>query len=339
MKKRKVTIHDIARELKVDSSTVSRALSNSPRVKPKTRELVLKMADELGYQPNALASNLRKSRSNTIGVVVPRISRHFFSSVIAGIDEITYQAGYNVLICQSLDEFEREKKLVKTLLSNQVDGVLMSVSMETSDIGHLTDLENNGIPLVFFDRFNDGLKAGRVVIDDFKAAYEATEHLIENGCRSIVHFSGPQDVNIYKDRFNGYVSALQKNGLEVKEDHILTSRLMGDDGVSCVDQLMDWPVLPDGIFSANDTAAIGAVKRFRELGVEIPKDVAIVGFSNEPVSSVLEPPLTTIDQPGFEMGKMASNMLLEDIKNPGKRPPAQTITIDSKLIVRKSSIR
>lgn len=339
MKKRKVTIHDIARELRIDSSTVSRALGNSPRVKPKTRELVLKMADELGYQPNMLASNLRKSKSNTIGVVVPRISRHFFSSVIAGIDEITYQAGYNVLICQSLDEYEREKKLIKTLLANQVDGVLLSVSMETNDVAHLMDLEKHGIPLVFFDRFNDGLKAGRVVIDDFKAAFDATEHLIKNGCHNIVHFSGPQDVSIYKDRLNGYISALKKNGLDVNQDSILTSRLMGEDGVSCVDQLMTWATLPDGIFSANDTAAIGAVQRFRELGVEIPKDVAIVGFSNEPVSSVLEPSLTTIDQPGFEMGKMASNMLLEDIKYPGKRPPGETITVDSRLIVRKSSMR
>ena len=339
MKKKKATIHDIARELKIDPSTVSRALSNSSRVKQKTKDLVDEMAKKLGYQPNIMASNLRKNRSNTIGVIVPRISRHFFSSVIEGIDEIAYGKGYNLVICQSKDEIMREKDLIKTLLANQVDGVLISISMETQSVEHLIQLEEKGIPMVLFDRMHDDLKSSKVVIDDCDASFQATKHLIKNGAKSIAHFAGPTDVSIYSGRLNGYRKALEKYGLKFKEELILTSRLMDEDGISCALELLNLPQLPDAIFVANDIAAIAAMKLLKSKGIRIPEDVAIVGFSNEPIASVMEPSLTTMDQPGFDIGKEATRLLIDYIENPDHKLNNQKVVIESTLIVRESSVK
>ncbi|MFY0651845.1 MAG: LacI family DNA-binding transcriptional regulator [Cyclobacteriaceae bacterium] len=339
MEKKKVTIHDIAKRLNIDSSTVSRALSGSPRVKEQTKKSVLALALELGYQPNIMASNLRKKKSNTIGVVVPRISRHFFASVIAAVDEVTHQAGYNVIICQSLDELEREKKLINTLLTNQVDGVLISISMESIDVEHLRQLESNGIPLVLFDRGHDSLQVDKVVIDDVNASFSATEHLIKSGCKRIVHFSGPQEISIYKDRLAGYKKALSKYDISLDESLILTSRLMSEDGEECAIQILEMAEMPDGIFSANDNAAIGAMKHLISFGVKIPEDMAIVGFSNEPISSAMEPSLTTIDQPGYEIGKKASEIILQQIESKSVSGNNQTIVVDADLLIRKSSMK
>ncbi|MFT7034982.1 MAG: LacI family transcriptional regulator [Cyclobacteriaceae bacterium] len=339
MKKKKITIHDIARELKIDSSTVSRALSNSSRVKQQTKGLVDEMAQKLGYQPNIMASNFRKNKSNTIGVIVPRISRHFFSSVIEGIDDVAYGEGYNLVICQSMDEIEREKDLIKTLLANQVDGVLISISMETQSVEHLIQLEEKGIPMVLFDRVHDELKSSKVVIDDYEASFQATEHLIKNGARRIAHFAGPTDVSIYSGRLNGYKKALEKYGLEAEGELILTSRLMDEDGIHCAEELMKLPQLPDAIFVANDIAAIAAMKLLKSKGIRIPEDIAIVGFSNEPIASVMEPSLTTMDQPGFDIGKEASRLLLDQIKNPDHKLNNEKVIIKSTLIVRESSVK
>ena len=202
MKNKKATIHDIARALNIDSSTVSRALNNSLRVTQKTKDKVIAKANELGYQRNHLASNLRKSKTYTLGVIVPRISRHFFSSAIAGIEETAYQAGYNVVICQSLEELDREKKIAETLLANRVDGVLISISMETNNYEHLLALRQRNIPIVFFDRHCDIPDSSNVLIDDFHAGFNATEHLILNGSKHIVHFSGTQNLDIYRNRYS-----------------------------------------------------------------------------------------------------------------------------------------
>ena len=211
METNKITIHDIARALSIDSSTVSRALNDSPRVTQKTKKIILDKASELGYQPNLMASNLRKSKSNTIGVIVPRISRHFFSSVIAGIEEEAYGEGYNVIISQSLEQLEREQNITKALLANRVDGVLISVSMETNNHDHLMRLKENGTQFLFFDRHCDIDGINSVLIDDFKGGFDATEHLISKGCRNIGHFSGPQELKIYQNRLAGYKAALEKH--------------------------------------------------------------------------------------------------------------------------------
>lgn len=335
----KVSIHDIARELNIDSSTVSRALSNSPRVSQKTKAKVVAKANELGYQRNLLASSLRNSKSNTLGVIVPRISRHFFSSAIAGIEETAYEAGYNLIICQSLEQLEREQKMIQTLSQNRVDGVLISISMETKDTDNFQRLKENKTPVVFFDRHLDVPDNSNVIIDDFQGAFDATEHLILQGCKRIAHFAGPQRLEIYKNRYKGYRSALEKHDIELDEDLVMTSKLMESDGVECTKKLLSLPIPIDGIFSANDVMAISAMQYIKKQGLRIPEDIAIVGFSNEPISSVMIPSLTTVDQPGFEMGKIAANLLISQINDKAETAVAQTIILKPSLIVRNSSKR
>jgi LacI family transcriptional regulator len=336
MKNGKVTIHDIAKELNIDSSTVSRALSNNSRVTQKTKDRILEKANELGYQRNVLASNLRKNETKTIGVIVPRISRHFFSSVIAGIEETAYEAGYNVIICQSLEQLSREKKIINTLSANRVDGVLISISMETINDSSLQLFHKNKTPIVFFDRHFDFQMNNNVIIDDFESGFKATEHLIKQGCRKIAHFSGPQELSIYKNRLNGYKAALNKYKINFEENLVINSKLMESDGAESVKKLLSLTPV-DGIFSANDNAAIGAIKYLKREGIKIPEDIAIVGFSNEPISSVIEPSLTTIDQPGFEMGKIATALLLSQITDKTHSHSPQTILLESRLIERNSS--
>ena len=333
----KVTIHDIARALNINSSTVSRALNDSPRVTQKTKEKIIEKAKEMGYQRNLLASNLRKNITNTIGIVVPRISRHFFSSVIQGVEETAYLAGYSVFICQSLEQLEREKNILETLTANRVDGVLLSISMETTDYTHINSLKSRGIPLVFFDRHCNVSGNSNVLIDDYKGGFDATQHLISNGCKNIIHFSGPQELEIYKNRFKGYKEALRKNKIPFRAEYVISSRLMEHDGVANTKQLLTDNLNFDAIFSANDVAAIGAIKYLNEKGIKIPKEVAIVGFSNEPISTVIKPTLTTINQPGFEMGKRATHLLLKHIKNDSEFLNAETIVMESSLIERQSS--
>lgn len=337
MENSKVTIHDIAKELNIDSSTVSRALSNNPRVKQKTKDRILEKANEMGYQRNLLASSLRNNKTNTIGVIVPRISRHFFSSAIAGIEETAYEAGYNVIICQSLEQLNREQKIANTLSANRVDGVLISISMETTDSDYLKIFKKNGTPLVFFDRHIDIPGNSNVIIDDFQGGFDATEHLLLQGCKKIAHFSGPQELEIYKNRFKGYQSALEKHNIELDNNLVIPSKLMEMDGIESAKKLISQRIPFDGIFSSNDTAAISALQYLKGEGIKIPEDIAIVGFSNEPISSVIEPSLTTIDQPGFEMGKIATNLLLAQINNKSNTIVAETILLKPVLIKRNSS--
>lgn len=339
MKNSKVTIHDIAKELNIDSSTVSRALSNNPRVKQKTKDRILEKANELGYQRNLLASSLRKNNTNTIGVIVPRISRHFFSSAIAGIEETAYEAGYNVIICQSLEQLNREQKIANTLLANRVGGVLISISMETTDSDYLQIFKKNETPLVFFDRHCDIPENSNVVVDDFQGGFDATEHLILQGCKKIAHFSGPQELEIYKNRFKGYKSALEKYNIELDSNLVIPSKLMELDGIESAKKLLSHHTHIDGIFSSNDTAAISALQYLKSKDIKIPEDIAIVGFCNEPISSVIEPSLTTIHQPGFEMGKIAATLLLSQINNKPNNSKAETIILKSILIERNSSKR
>lgn len=339
MENGKVSIHDIARELNINSSTVSRALNNNSRVSQKTKDRVIAKANELGYQKNLLASSLRNSKTNTIGVIVPRISRHFFSSVIAGMEETAYQAGYNLIICQSLEHLEREQKIAQSLSENRVDGVLISISMETKDSHNLLIFKKNRTPVVFFDRHFDIPGNSNVLINDFQAGFDATEHLILQGCKKIAHFSGPQELEIYKNRFEGYKSALKKYNIKFEKSLVISSKLMELDGIESAKKLLSKPLTIDGIFSANDVAAISAMQYFKKEGIRVPEDIAIVGFGNEPISSVIEPSLTTIDQPGFEMGKIATNLLLTQINDKAGVTNAETIILKHVLIERNSSKR
>ncbi len=337
----KITIHEIAKELNIDSSTVSRALNNSDRVTEKTKKKVLSMAKNLGYQRNLIASNLRTNKTNTIGVVVPRISRHFFSSTIAGIEEAAFASGYNIIIAQSIDKIEREKQIVDNLIANRVDGVLISVSMESGSGEYLEKFQLNNIPLVFFDRYCSGIKeSSKVVIDDEFAAFEATSHLIAQGCNKIVYFSGPKSLSIYQDRLKGYKRALKENNKPYNPNLVVKSRLMESDGRMITKKLVESQTEFDGIFAANDVSAIGAMKYLKSIGKKIPKDVAVVGFSNEPVSEVIEPSLSTIDQSGFEIGKIACGILIGKLKDKNVQGKSEkTVILKPTLLERESSKR
>jgi len=336
MKREKITIHDISKALGIDSSTVSRALNNSPRVSEKTKLQVFDKAQELGYQRNSLASNLRTNKTHTIAIVLPLISRYFFSKIIAGIEETAYEAGYNVIICQSLDNLEREKKIIETLISNRVDGILISISMETSSFKHLELYRSLGKPIVFFDRYCPLPNCINVNIDNFKASFEATEHLILNGCKHIVHFSGSQKIELYRQRKQGYISALEKYNLEKKDTYIFESNLSEADGIKSAKEILKLKKI-DGIYASNDTSAISAIKYLQKKGIIIPKDIAVVGFNNDPISAVIEPSLTTINQPAIEIGKRATNYLLKQIENKPIDIKEQFKFLNSELIIRSSS--
>lgn len=340
MKTERTTIHDIAKALKIDSSTVSRALNNNSKVTAKTKKKVLAKAKELGYQRNILASNLRQQKSNTLGVVVPRISRHFFSTAIAGIEETAFAAGYNVVICQSLESYDREKQIVENLVTNRVDGLLISISMETKNTGHFDLLKKSGIPLVFFDRHCPTVNFSSLVrIDDKKAAYEAVEHLIKQGSRKIVHFGGHQLLEIYKKRLEGYKLALKDNEIAFDEDLVFISSLMEADGIEAAQKIITTEMDIDGVFSANDVAAIGAMKYFKNHGKRVPEDIAVMGFSHEPSSEVIDPALSTIDQSAFEIGRIGCELLLDNIRKGEKEMLNKTITLQPRMLIRGSSLR
>lgn len=331
------TIHDIARELEISASTVSRALNNNPRISLKTKEKIKAVADRLGYRPNTLASNLRNKKSNTIGIVVPLINRHFFSSVISGVEDIAFKAGYNVVISQSNDLAAKEISIVQSMFSNRVDGLIISIAMQTSNFDHLKLFRKKQIPLVFFDRAVPEIDTDKIVVDDFDGAFRVTQHLIDQGYKRIAHLAGPQNLTTYFDRKNGYIEALRKNNIAFDESLVNVSTLTSEDGVPAIEKLMALPNPPDAIFCGNDTTALSVMIYLRDKGIRIPEDFGIVGFSNEPFSKVVSPAISTILQPGFAMGQKAAELIISKIEN--KDRTYQTITLPTELIIRDSSNR
>lgn len=342
MKNKKTTIHDIANELGVTASTVSRALQDHPRISDATKKEVVEMAEKLNYQPNSIAAALRKGKSNIIGVIIPMADRNFFASVIRGVEEVVNKSGYRVIISQSNDSPEQEKSNIKALLESQVDGILASYAKETTDFDHYREIVKRGVPLILFDRLHETLEelnVGSVVINDYLGAYKATEHLIEQGCRRIVHFSGSPHVSIYKERRRGYEQALKHHNLPVDKNLIIESSLKLESGRELGKKLLAWDHLPDAVFSASDYGAVGAMEILKEHKVKIPEDIAMVGFSNESFTSFVDPALTTVDQHGEKMGHFAARLFLDQVSGDnGSRPPGKTV-LDPELIVRKSSLK
>jgi len=336
MKSNQVTIKDIARILGISASTVSRALKNHPDISEDTKVAVNELAVRLKYQPNAVALSLRQSRSYTIGVIIPEIVHYFFSSVISGIEDVASDAGFTVMISQSNEKYEREVANAKMLLSHRVDGVLVSVSKETTDFSHLTMLQEGNIPLVFFDRIVPEIVADQVIIDDEEAAYNATWHLIQKGRKRIAHFAGPVNLLIGRDRKNGYIRALREAGLPVDPDLIIEADSFEKAHIA-VNRLWESGHLPDGIFTTNDLTAIGAIQSLKRKGVSIPKQVAVVGFSDGHFSGITDPALTSVDQHGYEMGTTATRILLDRLLNPEEEYVPQTRILKADLVVRGSS--
>ncbi len=343
MKKGKeITIYDIATKLNVSPSTVSRALKDHHSIGKKTKKAIQKFATEVGYRPNNVAASLRNNKTGTIGVMVSWFNRPFISSLISGIEALANSKGYNVIFSQSHDSMEAEIENANALFSSRIEGLIVSLAMETTEYDHIERFIKSGIPVVFVDRITDSLNTDLVVIDNTKAAFDATQHLIDQGCKRIAHFAGAQNRNVYKNRRVGYENALRQSGLEVSEDLIVyTKFLSAEEGYEATRQLLSMKNPPDGIFAANDTTGVSAIQCAKEMGVRIPEDLAIIGFNNDPISEIIEPKLSTISHPAYEMGQLAVTQLLELKKNLGDSPiqKSNTIKLQTEPIVRASTLR
>jgi DNA-binding LacI/PurR family transcriptional regulator len=332
-----VTIKDIAKRLGIHHTTVSRALRGHPNVSTKTRNKVISLADKLDYYPNTVARSFKNRKSNTIGVIVPTIKNDFFAMVISGIETVTYRSGYNIILCQSDENYERELINVRTLISNLVAGIIIAISETTRNVDHLIKLRNRAIHLVFFDRISDDIRTNHVIVDDFNGAFSLTEHLIHSGYRRIAHIAGPEHISVSRNRYRGYVSALKKHGLPVQEKYIIFGGFQEDSGIHGAEELLSLPEKPDAIFSVNDRVALGALRILKERGLRIPTDVALAGFSNDTLTSFVDPQLTTVDQKPFDMGKIAAQMILEQIENTDAEVPVNEVVLKTELIVRDST--
>ena len=337
MKRHQVTIIDIARALNLSKSTVSRVLTGHPSVKPATRQAVLELAEKWDYQRNMLALGLVTRQTNTIGIIVPEFFSSFFPQAIIGAQEVATRQGYNTIICQSNETYETEVANTKVMLSNQVDGLLVSVTCETKNFDHLNVFLRKGIPLVFFNRVVDDIEAPKVIVDDYDGAFRAVDHLIQRGHRRIAHLSGPSSLLISVKRLNGYKAALRKHNIELDEDLIIPYNLDLEKVKIYVNHFLQLDRPPDALFAINDPTAIEAMKVIKKKGLRIPQDMAVVGFSDDYASDLMDPPLTTVAQPVRDMGRIAAQMLVDQIKRDVSEWKSMIRVLKTELIVRGSS--
>lgn len=334
----KVTLADIARKLNITAATVSRALNDHPAIRETTKMAVREAAIQLNYQPNKLASSLRLGRSNIIGVIIPSAEINFFGSVVHGIEKVANENNYNVLIYQTNELYEYEKKGLQTFLRSQVDGVLASISKDTINLDHYDEVKKRGVPLILFDRVNDGLDVSSVVVNDYAGAFAATQHLIEQGCRRIAHIGGQQHVNIFNQRLKGYIDALNTAGIPVNDDLIVYGKVSIESGRQCMAKLLDNKEWPDAVFAVEDYTALGAMQVLKDANISIPGQVAIVGFANETFGEYLTPSLSTVNQQTVHMGEEAAKLFFES-PNGMYKNKSRKIILEPELLCRQSSIR
>lgn len=336
----KVTILDIARELNITGATVSRALNDHPGIKEATKKAVREVAERLNYRHNKIASSLRLGRSNIIGVIIPSAEINFFGSVVHGIERIANENNYNVLIYQSNELYEFEKKGIQTFLQSQVDGVLASISKETINLDHYAEIKNRGIPLILFDRTNDRLGVSSVEVDDYAGAFQATKHLIDNGCRRIAHIAGQQHVNIFNLRLKGYIEALNVHGITLDDDLIAYGKVSVESGRECMRRLLQGRVMPDAVFAVEDFTALGAIQAIKGAGLRIPEDIAIIGFANEAFGEYLTPSLSTVNQQTVTMGEEAAKLFFEMLRSgEGADMAPRKLVLKPQIICRQSSVK
>ena len=333
---RQITILDIARRLNLSKSTVSRALRDSYDVNPKTRSKVLELAKELDFEPSTIAMGLRQHKTFTIGVVIPSFRIPFYSVAISGIQDIFSAAGYNVMTCQSNETIGTEISNINSLLRNRVDGILISLSRETNTYDHIDKLREKGIPVVMFNRICASLPLPSVSVDDYKSARMATEYLIARGCRTIAHIGGPSGLKLSDDRKAGFLDSLKEHHLVQDELLILESDFSIESGEHAAEQLLKLKKLPDGLFCVCDAVAFGAIKKLRSEGIRIPADISIIGYTDEPVAALVDPPLSTISQPIFEIGQTAAKLLLKLIEGKSHSHVPEKIELETSLKIRGS---
>lgn len=338
-----ITLQDLAYELNISVSTVSKALKGYPDVSEKTRQAVIELAEKLNFSPNVIASNLRTQHTKTIGVIVPNIVHHFFSNVIDGIIKEAEKNGYMVILLQSNDNYEMEQKQLNLLIQQQVDGILISLSVETDKFEHLERIQNRGIPLVMYDKVSKGINCSKVIIDDKKAAYDAVSYLIRKGYKRIAYFGGSLIAQNFSNRFLGYKQALEEYRIPFDESLVLLCETKDEynDGFKNAEKLIENQSLThvDAIFAVTDLIAVGISKYFETKAIKIPSDVAVFGFSNWFMSSVVSPSLSTVDQPGYEMGKKSMEILLKEIAQNSNKEEIipERIILPTELIIRQST--
>ena len=337
-KKAEVTIYDISRALNISASTVSRGLNNSPQVRKDLRKKIMQTAQEMGYQHNKFAANLRQKRTRTLGVVIPRIDSHFMSTVISGMEKVANNAGYQLLISQSEESAVLEEANIQALFNSRVDGMLVSLSYETRNSDSFRNILRKDIPLVFFDRVLECNNCVSVVIDNYRAGYDATKHLIDQGCRKIVHVAGSLNRNVYNDRYRGYRQALADNNLTFDDRMLIVTDLGDSSGMIVLNQILNNGTTPDGIFTANDTSAVSLICELKRKGYRVPDDIAVAGFNDDPVSRIVEPNLTTVHYPGRAMGEVAASTMIRILEGT-QYERVNSITLTHELIIRQSSLR
>lgn len=337
--KREITIYDIARRLQVSSSTVSRALQDHPELSQKTIAKVKATAEKLGYRHNSFASNLRKQRTYTIGMVVHELQSNFMVSVLAGVEKITSRAGYDLIITHSSESFEKEEANVRNLFHKRVDGLFVSLSLNSPNINHLKPFRDKGIPVMFFDRVEENSDSAKIIIDNYRCGYLATRHLIEQGSRRIVMVTSNLQRNVYAQRYRGYKDALFDHNIAYDSDLVLIKDLSENSGVASAMEILKMNPLPDGAFITNDFTAAVCLQTLKDHGVNIPEDIAIVGFNNDNICKFVEPNLTTINYPGFDMGAIAAENMILHLDGGGNIDSTSKIVVRSELIIRDSSLR
>ncbi|CAN5733836.1 LacI family DNA-binding transcriptional regulator [soil metagenome] len=338
---KEITIYDIARELNISAATVSRGLKNNPNINKNTRKKIADMAQQLGYRSNTFASSLRSKKTHTIGVIVPRLNSHFVSSVLAGMESIANKEGYNLIISQSLENAAKEIANAHTMFNKRVDGLLVSLAFDSQNIEHFQPFFAKHIPLVFFDRTYPHDESTSVIIDNYNAAYQITKHLLEQGCKRIMHLAGNTLRNVYAERLRGYKDALKSYGIPFNENYLFISKLSEASGAEAAAYILSIATAarPDAVFSANDTAAVHCMIRLKAAGINIPADIAFAGFNNDPISSVIEPNLTTVNYSGNTMGETAVMSLIHQIKGTLNSKATNTIVLKAELIIRNSSLK
>ncbi len=332
-----VTIKDIAKALNLSTSTVSRALRGSHEINEETKRMVLEYAEKLNYRPNPIALSLKENRSRAIGVVVPEIANNFFSQTINGIEAIAYNRGYHVVIFQSHESYEREVVNIEHLVARKVDGLLISLSSHSTNVSHLSELHEKGLPVVFFDRVADTIETSKVVADNFKGAFTATEHLILTGRKRIAHFTGSPWISVTQERLLGYKAALEKYNFPFEESLIKHYEFGTNEAKEVVFELLENK--PDAILVSRDKLTLSCLAALKEKKVKIPDEIAVVGFTNLTVADLLDPPLTTVCQPAFEIGQTAIELLLDLIEKKDKTPQYKTIKLGIEMIIRESSTK
>lgn len=335
---KKITLQDLARKLHTTPATISRALQDHPRIGKEMKKAVMELAEQMNYHPDPVAHHLRTGKGSVIGVIVPRIDRNFFASVIGGVERVAGKAGYSVIISQSNELYENEKAAVKAMLAKKVDALAVSLAAETTDYSHFEPFLSKNIPLVFFDRTPENLLVNKIQVNNHQAAYRSVTHLLEQGCRNIVHLAGPQTLNVYRDRLNGYKQALLDWGIPFTASKVYQAITLETGRLVAAQMLRDGTI-PDGIFSAGDFSAMGVMHTLSEAGISIPGQVAVVGFANEPFCDFVAPSLSSVDQLILPIGEEVALLLLREMDaNESVRHP-QIIELTANLIIRQSSRR